>query len=567
MPGVLVVEDEPVVQLHLARLVVDLGYELCGTAADGAEALACAAVSLPDLVLMDVRLPGGLDGIATAGELTARHGAAIVFVTAHADDETVARIEAAGASAYVMKPFLAPEIRVALSTALRRGGNGSGGSSSESGRRLQPDATREPQREATRALQRETGRRRQRTSLDGRRVLLYSHDTFGLGHLRRSLNLARAMLRQDPHLSLLLATGSPVVHGFAVPPGMDYVKLPSVRKIAPSRYASRSLELPGGEITALRREILLRTAKDFEPDLLVVDHAPTGMGNEMLPALEQLERRDCIRVLGMRDVIDDPVSVRGVWAREGTQAVLARLYDQVLVYGMQGVFDPVTAYGFEPEVAAKTRFVGFVTGTEATDGEREASFLDTLPRPLVVVTIGGGDGANELVQCWLDMLSRFRSRIDFWSVVLTGPLVPPPLARQFAAATRQLPVTLRDFVASTRPYTSRSDLVVCTAGYNTMTEVLAVAARALVVPRVLYRNEQLLRAERLAELGLVELLRPEHLDPARLLASVEAQLASSRTPLREARTARLLRFDGADRAADHCRELLGAACATTRGGA
>jgi predicted glycosyltransferase/CheY-like chemotaxis protein len=540
MPGVLVVEDEPVVQLHLARLVVDLGYELCGTAADGEEALACAAVSLPDLVLMDVRIPGDLDGIATASELTARHGAAIVFVTAHADDETVARIEAAGASAYVLKPFRAPEIRVALSTALRRGRNGGG---------------------------MDAGRRRQRASMDGRRALLYSHDTFGLGHLRRSLNLAQAMLRQDPQLSLLLATGSPVVHGFAVPPGMDYVKLPSVRKIAPSRYAARSLELPGGEITALRREILLRTANDFEPDLLIVDHAPTGMGNEMLPALEQLDRRGgCIRVLGMRDFIDDPASVRSVWAREGTHAVLERLYDQVLVYGMQEVFDPVTAYGFEPEVAAKTRFVGYVTGSAPTDGEREASFLDTLPRPLVVVTIGGGDGANELVHCWLDMLSRFRSRIDFWSVVLTGPLVPPPLARQFAAAARQLPVTLRDFVASTQPYTSRSDLVVCTAGYNTMSEVLAVATRALVVPRVLYRNEQLLRAERLAELRLVELLRPEHVNPARLLASVEAQLASARAPLREARAARRLRFDGADRAADHCRELLGAACAATRGG-
>ena len=113
--------------------------------------------------------------------------------------------------------------------------------SREAGRLLQPEAAREPQREAARDLQRQTGRRRQRTALDGKRALLYSHDTFGLGHLRRSLNLARAMLRQDPHLSLLLATGSPVVHGFAVPAGMDYVKLPSVRKIAPSPPLGRRL--------------------------------------------------------------------------------------------------------------------------------------------------------------------------------------------------------------------------------------------------------------------------------------------------------------------------------------
>jgi len=565
MPGVLVVEDEPVVQLHLARLVADLGYDLCGTAADGAEALACAAVSQPDLVLMDVRIPGDLDGIATAGEMAARHGSEVVFVTAHADDDTVSRIEAAGAAAYIMKPFRTPEIRLALATAMRRrAGERSAEIVDLASARAEPRSGN-GHGSAIRGRQ-DAGHRRRRSSTSGRRALLYSHDSFGLGHLRRSLNLARALLDRDPQLSLLLATGSPVVHGFAVPPGMDYLKLPSVRKVGASRYAARSLDLPGGEITALRREILLRTTNDFEPDLLVVDHAPTGMGDEMLPALDHLAKRgSCLRVLGMRDIVDDPTSVRSHWAHDGTQMVLARLYDQVLVYGMQEIFDPIAAYGFEPQIAAKTRFVGYVTHSGITDGEREASFLDALPRPLVVVTIGGGDGALDVLHCWLEMLSRFRSRIDFWSVVLTGPLVPEAFTRQFATAARNLPITLRDFVPSTRPYTSRADLVVCTAGYNTMTEVLTVAERALVIPRILHRKEQLLRAERLAELGLVELMHPEDLDPERLLSAVEAQLESGCAPLRDARTANRLRFDGAERAASLCGELLATACAEVGG--
>jgi predicted glycosyltransferase len=232
---------------------------------------------------------------------------------------------------------------------------------------------------------------------------------------------------------------------------------------------------------------------------------------------------------------------------------------------MREIFDPIAAYGFGPRVAAKTRFVGYVTSPDVAGSDRETSFFDSLPRPLVVVTIGGGDGAVELVQCWLDMLSRFRSRIDFWSVVVTGPFVSAALVQQFAAAARRLPITLRHFVPATRPYTGRADLVVCAAGYNTMTEVLAAAPRALVVPRILYRNEQLLRAERLAALGLVELFHPKNLDPERLLHAVGAQLASSSTPLRDARAMNRLQFDGADRAADICGELLGAACAEVGG--
>lgn len=115
---VLIVEDEAVVQLHLSRIIKNLGYQVTGVAASAAQALELAATMPPDLVLMDIRLRGNRDGIATARELQAQCDPAIVFLTAYADEETVARTEQVGAMGYIVKPYSNNEVRAVLATAL-----------------------------------------------------------------------------------------------------------------------------------------------------------------------------------------------------------------------------------------------------------------------------------------------------------------------------------------------------------------------------------------------------------------------------------------------------------------
>ena len=71
---------------------------------------------------------------------------------------------------------------------------------------------------------------------DAPRILYYCHDTFGLGHLRRTLALATRARRQVPRLSQLIVTGSPAAASFPLPPGCDYVKLPAVVKQGAGEY-------------------------------------------------------------------------------------------------------------------------------------------------------------------------------------------------------------------------------------------------------------------------------------------------------------------------------------------
>ncbi len=534
---VLIVEDESIVQLHLRMVMEELGYAVSGVASTGNEAISSAASSQPDLALIDVRLPGGRDGIETARELRRHHDLAIVFLTACGDDETVARAMQIGANGYVVKPFSKPQLRATVTTALNEHAR------AQSARRAHP------------AL-RSTSTGADRPFGAGTRMAMFSHDTLGLGHLQRSMNLSRTLTALHPGLSILLLTGSPAVHRYALPKGVDYIKLPAVRKVAPEAYEARTLGVDAEGVLRLRTNLALRSLQDYDPDFLLVDHAPTGMKGELLPALEWLteHRPNCKKLLGLRDIIDSPAYVAQTWREQGTYDVLRQHYDGLVVYGCREIYDPTVEYGFDADLRAKTTFCHYVSET----AEPGAAAVPAEPgtRPLVVVTIGGGDGGGEaVIGTTLQMLRKYEREVDFDTLVFTGPFLDSALAREFAAQAAGLPVRLCDFVTSTAAEIARAELVISTCGYNTMTQNLAHARRALIIPRVMHRQEQLIRAERFAALGLVECLHPERVTVDSLWQQVRAQLRNPRQPLAEARANHRVALDGAERLAHECARL------------
>jgi PAS domain S-box-containing protein len=115
---ILIVEDESIVQLHLSKVVERLGYRVSGLARSAQEALASARADRPDLVLMDIRLEGQPDGIEAAREIRAALDIPVVYLTAYADEETVARAKTTEPAAYLVKPFTEESVRATLATAL-----------------------------------------------------------------------------------------------------------------------------------------------------------------------------------------------------------------------------------------------------------------------------------------------------------------------------------------------------------------------------------------------------------------------------------------------------------------
>jgi len=118
---VVIAEDEPLIRMDLAEMLVEEGYDVVGQAADGRRAVDLAAELRPDLVVLDVQMPV-LDGISAAEEIAGARIAPVVMLTAYSQRELVERARDAGAMAYVTKPFTAADLVPAIEMAMSRAG-------------------------------------------------------------------------------------------------------------------------------------------------------------------------------------------------------------------------------------------------------------------------------------------------------------------------------------------------------------------------------------------------------------------------------------------------------------
>ncbi len=117
---VLIVEDEAIIAADLKAILEELGYVIPGIASSGVSALQLAATQSADLVLMDIRIKGKIDGIQTANQLQERHQLPVVYLTAHTDDATLERARATAPFGYVTKPITPGGIKAAVAVALER---------------------------------------------------------------------------------------------------------------------------------------------------------------------------------------------------------------------------------------------------------------------------------------------------------------------------------------------------------------------------------------------------------------------------------------------------------------
>ena len=164
---------------------------------------------------------------------------------------------------------------------------------------------------------------------DGRtyRVLTYSHDGYGLGHLRRNLRLIAGLLSRRRNVCVLAVTGCKVAHEFDYPPGVDYLRLPAVTKLSDSRYVADGLAISSDHVVSLRSSIITAAADRFEPDVVLVDRHPLGLNGELADALRVIRARHPATrvVLGLRDVIDVPAAVRAEWSTKGHTATVGHV--------------------------------------------------------------------------------------------------------------------------------------------------------------------------------------------------------------------------------------------------
>lgn len=386
----------------------------------------------------------------------------------------------------------------------------------------------------------------QHTAPVGPRLLIYSQDGQGLGHLRRTSAIAAEFLRACPDACVLTVSDSPLGTFFGIAPNQDYLKLPSLVKTGAGVWHSLSLPLPSNELLALRRDLICSAALSFRPDIVLVDHMPHGALGELLPTLDALRSTPAKLVLGLRDILDAPHVVRRRWRAEGAYATVEEHYDLVLVYGSRAVFDVAAQYAWTGVAANRLVYCGYVctpgaarsagrirakclalaTGTaDKTTRRRNGKAAAREPR-LVVAMAGGGADAYPLMDALIDAFPKIQASHRCALAIITGPFMPAAKRRDLQARAQGLPIKVRKSASDIPSYIEAADVVVGMAGYNTTAEILRIGTPAVLVPRAGPSAEQRMRARLFEERGWVHVVDPDDLSPATLADAVLDALSS-----------------------------------------
>lgn len=365
-------------------------------------------------------------------------------------------------------------------------------------------------------------------SVGHKRLFFYSHDTVGLGHIRRTQKIANRLA--SPERSILIACASPVASSYLSETGIEYLNLPGFTKLMTGEYAPRNLNLPMPEFVSLRSSLLLAAISNYQPDLVIIDKEPLGVKQELRPALQYLRetRPECRIVCGFRDILDDEAVTAEEWARKGTVDSLRGFFDKIFVYGEREIFDFTRAYSIPPDLEDKIEYTGYVHPHENREpGMQNPTF--NAERPLVTFTLGGGGDGEDFITTALELVEKNAANPSYNTLLLTGPFIDRGLlARVKELEARQGDFRAIRFTSNAQILFERSDLVVSMGGYNTMCELMALGHYPLIIPRIKPRIEQLIRAQVFREKGLCDFLHPAELSVTALEKKIALCLARGR---------------------------------------
>ena len=354
---------------------------------------------------------------------------------------------------------------------------------------------------------------------------MYSQDGTGLGHLRRTRNIARELLSRDSGCSVLVVADSPVAPFFAPLQGLDYIKVPCIKKVDQARYYPHTLSVDLEDVLRLRAGVILQAFLEFQPDLVLVDYWPTGFLGELEPVLDTIDRApQCPKFfLGLRDVLDAPEVVRQRWTDRGVYDYL-RYYDGIFVYGCRDMYDVDQAYDLTSYAKAVT-YCNYVAPKASTTPPAAST-----DQPTLLVMGGGGEDAYTLEQTFVEALPLILEEQKARALMLTGPNMPREHQQALRAQAAALPLTVRKSTQDATFWLRQASAVICMGGYNTLAEVLTWHKKALVVPRTGPSAEQRIRTDLFAKRRLIHKLDPDYLTPAAMAEAVVRLLGRDDVP-------------------------------------
>lgn len=363
--------------------------------------------------------------------------------------------------------------------------------------------------------------------LNNVRILMYSHDTFGLGHLRRVRAVAHALVEEYKGVTILIISGSQIAGAFDFRARVDFVKIPSVIKLYNGDYTSIGEHIEIDETLNMRQLIIQRTAEVFSPDLFIVDKEPMGLQGELISTLAQLKSQGAHLVLGLRDIMDAPDLLAKEWSKKDMLDKINAYYDSLWVYGPSDFWNPLKGLDVGPDLRARTSYVGFLE-REVPRGEHHP--VTVVPERYILVTAGGGGDGADVMENILSA-REYDPESNFPLVMVLGPFMKGETKEEIhRRAERLANISVIDFASDIETLMENASAVVGMCGYNTFCEVLSFDKPTLFLPRTQPRREQLIRAERASELGLARMLDSDAANDPEQMANMLRELPYNPRP-------------------------------------
>ncbi len=362
-----------------------------------------------------------------------------------------------------------------------------------------------------------------------KRVLLYSHDSYGLGHVSRCRTIANAIVAADSSISVLIISGSPVIGSYEFHSGIDFVRIPGVVKQLSGEYDSANLRVGVEHTLEIRTRIIRDTADIYRPDLFIVDKEPLGLRGEVGPALNLLKDRGTPLVYGLRDVMDDPAQLAAEWERKNVMPALRDLYDEIWAYGLPQINKPLAGLDLPPSVRHKTIYTGYLRRDLPlhADVPHELAEIDG---PFILVTPGGGGDGVDLVD-WVLAAYESDPNIPYGAVIVFGPFMSATAREAFRErAAKFKNILTLTFTNNLGALMQQAAGVVAMGGYNTFCEILSFDKKAIIVPRTKPRLEQFIRTRAARNLGLIEMLDADMGRDPHFMATALRQLPQQGLP-------------------------------------
>lgn len=341
------------------------------------------------------------------------------------------------------------------------------------------------------------------------RIALYWHNGRSLGHTVRCATLGQALLNQMPDSIVVGVTGAS--KGLELLPAeMDLIKIPSYLTYDDTGGVRTTpiLSLTKDLFQRIRENLISTFVKDFQPHALVVDFHPEGKNGELIPTVSNSP--DTRKVLGLRGILSSPAETNREFFQPPLVHFIQDHFSAIHVYVDDHVFRLEDYYAIPPALSAMCKYTGYVTRpTPATQTEARALLqLDPGAR-IIVVSFGGGQGTEPVWQSILHSLSKMQKHFDY-AYLSAGPYLEAGAYERLRVQVSQHPSWTWTRLLDPLPtWIKASDFFIGSGGYNSLAEVIATSANALIIPRQLNEREQELHATRLASLNVFRIAKLE----------------------------------------------------------